>query len=92
MVATAMGDTGMYIHTTSPFFTPRVFMALAIWHVISSNSLEKELNSLTSSSPLSYVSQRKRNIQTQNRNTNIQRQTDKVLNNIHIVSLKLYII
>ena len=87
MVATAMGDTGMYIHTTSPFFTPRVFMALAIWHVISSNSLEKELNSLTSSSPLSYVSQLK-----SDRNTNIQRQTDKVLNNIHIVSLKLYII
>lgn len=46
MVATAMGDTGMYMHTTSPFFTPRVFMTLAIWHVISSNFLEKELSQI----------------------------------------------
>lgn len=43
ILATPSGDTGIYIHTRSPFLTPLFFKQFAILQVLSKSSLKLEV-------------------------------------------------
>lgn len=50
------GDTVMYIVTRSPFFTPCFLRRFAIWHVLSSSSLEGHPTRVNSTFPNQQLS------------------------------------